>query len=65
MGVEYMDEIHTVEIKRGIAHLSWPSGGDRAIPLDIFRQNVARSVRALAEFDAKCAVVPFPRTGHG
>lgn len=64
MEVEFMDEPVECRIKRGVVYLSWPSGYRKAIPIDIFRRNLAAGQKALAEFDAKHGVVGL-RRGHG
>ena len=60
--VEFVDEPCDVEIKRGVVYLIWPNGR-RAFPIDVFRANMARCQKALAEFDAKRGVVSI-RKGH-
>ena len=53
----FVDEPCEVRIKRGVAYFIWPDGERRAVPLDVFRVNLNRMQKVLAEFDAKRGVV--------
>ncbi len=62
-----VDEPCDVAIKGAVAYCTWPDGERRAVPLDVFRTNIARCQRALEEFDAKRGVIQLksapPRHG--
>jgi hypothetical protein len=62
-GVEFVDEPFTITIKQGNAICSYSNGVRRAFPLAVFRQDVARANKALAEFDARKGVVPIRANG--
>jgi hypothetical protein len=60
--MEFVEDPFEVEIKNGVAILSRPDGTRRAIPLHVFRMDVARAIQALADYDArKAEVVPIRR----
>lgn len=64
MEVEFVEEPFEVEIKKGVAIHRWPSGRKRAVPIDVFRVQVERANKALAEFDASHAVLPIRKRDH-
>jgi hypothetical protein len=66
MDVLYFDEPCSFEVKRGVVITSWPSGEKLAFPLDVFRIQLARATKAVAEHDARLAeVVPMRRARRG
>lgn len=59
---EFVGEPFNVEIRDEIAHLSWPDGSQRHLPLRVFRMDCRRAGKALAAYDAKKAeVLPFKK----
>lgn len=58
---EFFDEPFEIEIKKGVALHTWPNGRKRAVPIDVFRVQVERANRALAEFDAGKRVLPLKK----
>jgi len=64
--VEFVEEPFEVEIKNGNVILTRPDGTRRAMPLNVFRIDLERGVRAVAEYDARRAnVVPIRRKKRG
>lgn len=49
---EFVGEPFRVEIRDGIAHLSWPDGSHRHLPLRVFRMDYSCAGKAIAEYDA-------------
>lgn len=57
---EFVGEPCNVEIRDEIAHLSWPDGSHRHMPLRVFRADYRRMGKVLAAYDARRAdVLPF------
>lgn len=60
MRAEFVDEPFKIEIKDGFALVSWSDGFALTMPVRVCRENVARTIAALAEYD-RGKVVPFPK----
>jgi hypothetical protein len=54
---EFVGEPCNVEIRDEIAHLSWPDGSQRHMPLRVFRADCQHANEVLAAYDAYKAPV--------